>query len=114
MMVPEAADALVVVGLAGFYGGLSRELSTTADFLDTRLGLGLSLGPYVAVGVALLLSLAAVAVDVTRASSAGQGLGDVAVLALGLSGAFLVIFGASFWFGTVLYDLLLRIGLTLS
>lgn len=105
------ADALVVVALVGFYGGLSRDLSATADFLDPRLGVGLSLGAYVAGGVAALLALATVAVE---ASEAGPGALDAAATGIGLALAFAVAFGLFFRIGIAVYSILLRVGLNVS
>lgn len=119
MISPEIVDGpvletIVVVSLAGFYGGLSRELSTTADFLDTRLGLSLSLGPYVAAGVALLLSIAIAALEASGAYQADKEFGAVVGLVFGLFAVFLLTFGVSFKLGIAIYDLLLRIGLSIS
>ena len=110
MVSPLLADALVVVGLVGFYGGLSRDLSATADFLDPRLGLGLSLGAYVAGGVAALLALATVAVEAASAT----GTSATVATALGLAASFAVVFGLCFRFGIAVYSVLLRIGLNIS
>ncbi|USZ69244.1 hypothetical protein NGM10_05770 [Halorussus salilacus] len=104
------ADALVVVALVGFYGGLSRDLGPTAEFLDPRLGIGFSLGPYVAGGVAALLALAVVAVEASRA---GPELLAVAATAVGLSAVFAVAFGLFFRVGIAVYALALRVGLSL-
>lgn len=113
MLSGQTVDALAVVALVSFYGGISRELATTADFLDVRLGLGLSLGAYVAVGVAALLSLAAVVLAALARFRAGDSLVAVAAHAVGLAAAFLVAFGAFFKLGTAVYGLLLRVGLNL-
>ena len=113
-MLGQTIDALAVVALVSFYGGISRELATTADFLDVRLGLGLSLGTYVAVGVATLLSLAAVGLATLARYRAGESLVAVAATAIGLALAFLVVFGVFFKLGAAVYDLLLRVGLNLS
>lgn len=113
-MVPgQTIDALAVVALVSFYGGISRELASTADFLDVRLGLGLSLGAYVAMGVAVLLSLAAVAVTTLGRYRAGDGLAVVAAYAVGLAIAFLAAFAVFFKLGTATYAVLLRVGLNL-
>lgn len=103
------ADALVVVALVGFYGGLARDLGATAEFLDPRLGLGLSLGAYVAGGVGGLLALATVAVEVSQATEATTA----AATALGLGLLFVVVFGLFFRFGIAVYAVLLRVGLNL-
>jgi hypothetical protein len=102
-------DALVVVGLVGFYAGLARDLGTTAEFLDPRLGLGLSLGAYVAGGVGALLALATVAVEASRAT----GTLTTAATALGLAVLFAVLFGLFFRLGIALYAVLLRVGLNI-
>ena len=112
-MLGQTTDALAVVALVSFYGGISRELATTADFLDVRLGLGLSLGAYVAVGVAGLLSLAAVALATLARYQTGASLVGVTAYAIGLVIGFLLVFGVFFKLGTVVYDLLLRVGLNL-
>ena len=106
-------DALVVVALVAFYGGLSRDLSATATFLDRRLSVGFSLGSYVAVGVAGLLALATVAVE---AGAAGAASGDAAaaVTAAGLAVLFAAVFVAFFRVGTAVYGVLLRVGLQFS
>ncbi|MFC4449041.1 hypothetical protein [Halorussus aquaticus] len=110
MVSPLLADALVVVALVGFYGGLARDLGATTEFLDRRLGLGLSLGAYVAGGVGALLSLATVAVEVSRLrSSTASG----ALAAVGLALLFTVVFGLFFRFGVAVYAVLLRVGLNL-
>lgn len=113
-MLGQTIDALAVVALVSFYGGISRELATTADFLDVRLGLGLSLGAYVAVGVATLLSLAAVALATLARYQANEPLIVVGAYAIGLAIAFLLVFSIFFKLGIVLYDRLLRVGLTLQ
>lgn len=113
-MWDQTTDALAVVALVSFYGGISREFATTADFLDVRLGLGLSLGAYVAMGVAALLSLAAVVLSALARYQAGEPLAVVAAAGVGLAIVFLVVFGTFFKFGTVVYDLLLRVGLNLQ
>jgi hypothetical protein len=105
------ADAAVVVALVGFYGGIARDLGATADLVDARLGVGLSLGAYVAGGVAALLSLATVAVEASRA---GPSAIDTAATALGLSILFAVVFGLFFRLGIAVYALALRAGLQLS
>ena len=104
-------DALVVVALVGFYGGLSRDLSATADFLDPRLGVGFSLGAYVAGGVAVLLALATVWMEVSRA---GPGALDAAAVGVGSALALAVAFGLFFRLGIAVYSVLLRIGLNIS
>ncbi|MFC4550558.1 MULTISPECIES: hypothetical protein [Halorussus] len=103
-------DALVVVALVAFYGGLSRDLAATATFLDRRLSVGFSLGAYVAVGVAGLLALATVAVEAGAASGDAAG----AVTAAGLAALFAVVFAAFFRAGTAVYGVLLRVGLQFS
>lgn len=113
MVSGQTVDALAVVALVSFYGGISRELATTADFLDIRLGLGLSLGAYVAAGVATLLSLGAIVVAALGRYQAGDPLAVVVATALGLAVAFLVAFAAFFKLGTATYGLLLRVGLNL-
>jgi len=105
------ADAAVVVALAGFYGGIARDLGATADLVDARLGVGLSVGAYVAAGVAALLSLATVAVEAARA---GPSTVDAAATAVGLSLLFAVTFGLFFRAGVAVYALALRAGLQLS
>ena len=104
-------DALVVVALVGFYGGLSRDLSATADFLDPRLGVGFSLGAYVAGGVAALLALATVWVETSQAGAGGL---DAVAIGVGSAVAFAVAFGLFFRIGTAVYSVLLRVGLDLS
>jgi succinate-acetate transporter protein len=104
------ADALVVVALVGFYGGLARDFATATGFVDGRVGLALSLGSYVAGGVAALLALATVAAEVAREGSAPVG---AAATAVGLSLLFAVVFGLFFRFGVAVYALLLRVGLNL-
>ncbi|WP_162224504.1 hypothetical protein [Halorussus amylolyticus] len=111
MVSPLLADSLVVVALVGFYGGLARDLSATADFLDPRLGVGLSLGAYVAGGVAALLALATVAVEVSRAGPSAVG---AAATVLGLAAAFAVAFGLFFRVGIAVYAVLVRVGLNLT
>lgn len=113
-MLGQTIDALAVVALVSFYGGISRELATTADFFDVRLGLGLSLGAYVAVGVATLLSLAAVVLATLANFQANESLVVVATNAVGLTIAFLLVFGVFFKIGIAVYDLLLRVGLNLQ
>ncbi|WP_276300164.1 hypothetical protein [Halorussus lipolyticus] len=110
MVSPLLADTLVLVGLVGFYGGLARDLAPTTDLLDRRLGLGLSLGVYVAGGVAVLLSLATVSVKVWRMDG---GTFAVSTSAVGFSLLFAVVFGLFFRFGVAVYAVLLRIGLNL-
>jgi hypothetical protein len=110
MVSPLLADALVLVGLVGFYGGLARELGPTTEFLDRRLSLGLSLGVYVATGVAALIALATIAVEVQRADT---GLLAASLSAIGFGLLFTVIFGLFFRFGIAVYAVLLRVGLTL-
>ncbi|NEU57804.1 hypothetical protein [Halorussus sp. MSC15.2] len=110
MVSPLLADALVVVALVGFYGGLARDLGATTEFLDRRLGLGLSLGAYVAGGVGALLSLATVAVEVSRLRSSTA---SAALAAVGLALLFAVVFGLFFRFGIAVYAVLLRVGLNL-
>jgi hypothetical protein len=107
MVSPLLTDALVVVGLVGFYAGLARDLGTTAEFLDPRLGLGLSLGAYVAGGVGALLALVTVALEAARATGAVTA----AATALGLGLLFAVVFGLLFRFGIAVYAVLLRVGL---
>ncbi|PSQ49864.1 hypothetical protein BRD15_02770 [Halobacteriales archaeon SW_6_65_15] len=102
-------DALVVVGLVGFYGGLARDLGATAEFLDPRLGLGLSLGAYVAGGVGALLALATVVVEASEAT----GTVTVVATAVGLGLLFAVTFGLCFRLGIAVYAVLLRVGLNL-
>jgi len=109
MVSPLTADAVVVVALVGFYGGLARDLGATADLLDPRLGLGLALGAYVAGGVGALLALATVVVEASRTVSASA----TAVTAVGLAALFAVTFGLFFRVGVALYALLLRVGLRL-
>lgn len=106
-------DVLVVVALVAFYGGLSRELSSTADFLDVRLGMGFSLGVYVSVGVGALLSLAAVAVETMSRFRADEPLLSIVGVAAGLAVAFVLAFSLFFKLGVVTYGLLLRVGLAL-
>lgn len=101
------ADAVVVVALVGFYGGLARDLGATAEFLDPRLGLGLSLGVYVAGGVAALLALATVAAEGARTADASTA----AATAVGLGLLFTVTFGLFFRLGIAVYAVLLRVGL---
>lgn len=113
MVSGQTIDALAVVALVSFYGGISRELATTADFLDVRLGLGLSLGAYVATGVGALLSLAAVGLAALGRLQAGNPLTVVAATAVGLAVAFLVVAVAFFKFGAAIYGLLLRVGLNI-
>ncbi|WP_135826433.1 hypothetical protein [Halorussus ruber] len=110
MVSPLLADALVLVGLVGFYGGLARDLAPTTDLLDRRLGLGLSLGVYVAGGVAALLSLATVAVEISRGDF---GTLEACTSALGFCLLFAVVFGLFFRFGLAVYAVLLRVGLNL-
>ena len=110
MVSPLLADALVLVGLVGFYGGLARDLGPTTEFPDRRLSLGLSLGVYVAAGVATLLGLATITVEVLRAD-AGLLAGGLSALGFGL--LFAVTFGFFFHFGIAVYAVLLRIGLNL-
>lgn len=110
MVSPLLADALVVVALIGFYGGLARDLAATTDFVDRRVGLGLSLGSYVAGSVGALLALATVAVEVLRTDSSLVG---TAATAVGLSLLFAVVFGLFFRFGIAVYAVLLRVGLNL-
>jgi hypothetical protein len=110
MLSSLTVDAAVVVALVGFYSGLARDLGTTAEFLDPRLGLGLSLGAYVAGGVAALLALATVAVAVTEAG----GVTTAALTALGLSLLFAATFCVFFRLGIALYAVLLRLGFELS
>jgi uncharacterized protein YebE (UPF0316 family) len=114
MVSGQTIDALAVVALVSFYGGISRELATTADFLDIRLGLGLSLGAYVATGVAALLSLAVVVTTALGRFHAGDSLAAVLAYAVGLAAAFLVAFAVFFKLGTATYGLLLRFGLDLT
>lgn len=102
-------DAVVVVALVGFYGGLARDLGATADLLDPRLGLGLSLAAYVAGGVGALLALATVVVEALRVA----GVSATVTTAVGLAALFAVTFGLCFQFGVALYALLLRVGLRL-
>ena len=102
-------DAVVVVALVGFYGGLARDLGATAEFLDPRLGLGLSLGAYVAGGVAALLALATVAVEVSNSADATTA----GATAVSLCLLFAAAFGLFFRLGIALYAVLLRIGLNL-
>ncbi|WP_128477483.1 hypothetical protein [Halorussus pelagicus] len=109
MISPLVADALVVVTLVGFYGGLARDLGATAEFLDPRLGLGLSLGTYVAGGVATLLALATVAVETSTASPAAEVIATVVALSL----LFAAAFGVCFRVGTAVYAILLRVGFRL-
>ena|SRR6056297_2074058 len=109
-MTPLFADTLVVVALVGFYGGLARDLGTTTEFLDRRLGVGLSLGAYVAGGIGTLLALATMAVEISRAESGVVA----AATAVGLGASFAVVFGLFFRFGTAVYAILLRVGLNLS
>lgn len=103
------ADATVVVALVGFYGGLSRDLGATAEWVDPRLGVGFSLAAYVAGGVAALLALATVAVE---ASHAGPGRLDAAATAVGLAVLFAVAFGVFFRVGIAVYAAALRVGLS--
>ena len=110
MVSPLLADALVLVGLVGFYGGLARDLAPTTELLDRRLGLGLSLGVYVAGGVAALLALATLSVEVWRIDAGAVTAGTAVV---GFSLLFAVIFGLFFRFGVAVYALLLRVGLNL-
>lgn len=105
-----AARALVVVALVAFYGGLSRDLGATAEFLDPRLGIGFSLGAYVATGVGGLLALATVAVE---AANAGGGTSAV-VTALGLTVVFVVVYASFFRVGIALYGVLLRVGFQIT
>ena len=109
MLSSLTADAVVVVALVGFYGGLARDLGATAEFLDPRLGLGLSLGAYVAGGVAALLALATVAVEVSRTADASTA----AATAVGLVALFAAAFGLSFRLGIAVYTVLLRVGFSL-
>lgn len=102
-------NAAVVVALSGFYGGLARDFGPTAELLDPRLGLGLSLGAYVAGGVGTLLALATVVVEVSRTA----GTSAMATTAVGLALLFAVTFGLFFRFGIALYAVLLRVGLKL-
>jgi len=104
------ANAAVVVALAAFYGGLARDLGTTAGFLDPRLGLGLSLGAYVAGGVGALLALATVVVEMSRTA----GTSSMAATAVGLGLLFVVVFGLFFRFGIAVYAVLLRVGFEFS
>ncbi|WP_435180124.1 hypothetical protein [Halorussus sp. AFM4] len=111
MVTSLVGDALVLVALIGFYGGLARDLGATTEFLAPRLGLGLSLAAYVAGGVGALLALATVAVEV---AGAGSGAAGEAAAAVGLSLLFAVVFGLFFRFGTAVYAILLRVGLGLN
>ncbi|WP_135852029.1 hypothetical protein [Halorussus salinus] len=111
MSSPLVADALVVVALVGFYAGLARDLGATADIVDPRLGLGLSLGGYVAGGVGVLLAVATVAVE---ASTAGAGLLGAAATAVGLGLLFAVVLALCVRFGVAVYAVLLRAGFVLS
>ncbi|UPV72864.1 hypothetical protein M0R89_09910 [Halorussus limi] len=104
------ADALVVVALAGFYAGLAHDLGATAEFLDPRLGLGLSLAAYVAGGVGALLALATVAAEVSPLRSDPAG---ATATAVGLGLLFAVAFGLCFRLGIALYAILLRVGFRL-
>ncbi|WP_137283787.1 hypothetical protein [Halorussus salinisoli] len=110
MATPFFTDTLVIVALVGFYAGLARDLGATTEVLDRRVGLGLSLGVYVAAGVGALLSLATVAVETWRADT---GLLAASLSALGLGLLFAVMFGLFFRFGIAVYAVLLRIGLNL-
>ncbi len=103
-------NVTVVVGLVGFYGGLAHDLGATAAFLDPRLGLGLSLGAYIAGGVSALLGLATVVVEVTRTAGASS----MAATAVGLGLLFAVVFGLFFRFGIAVYAVLLRLGFGFS
>jgi hypothetical protein len=107
---PLVADALVVVALVGFYGVLARDLGATAEFLDPRLGLGLSLGAYVAGGVAALLALATVAVEVSAPELSAV---DAGATAVGFCLLFAAAFGFCFRLGIAVYAVLLRIGFRL-
>lgn len=109
MLSALVVDAMVVVALVGFYGGLARNLGATAEFLDPRLGLGLSLGAYVAGGVATLLALATVLVEVIRTPERIAA----AATAVGLPLLFAVVFGTFFRLGRALYAVLLRLGFRL-
>ncbi|WP_135805755.1 hypothetical protein [Halorussus marinus] len=110
-MSAQLADAAVVVALVGFYGGVARDLGTTADLVEARVGVGLSVGAYVAGGVAALLSLAIVAIEAARAAPSAL---DVAATAVGLSVLFVVVFGLFFRIGIAAYAVALRAGLRLS
>lgn len=114
MLSSQFIDALIVVALVAFYGGISRELATTADFLDVRLGLGLSLGAYVATGVAGLLSITAVALATMHNYQAGRPVTEIAIVAVAYGTVLFVAFGLFFKLGTAIYGLLLRVGLGLS
>lgn len=100
-------DAVVVVALVSFYGGLARDLGATTEFLNPRLGLGLSLGAYVAGGVAALLALTTVVVEVSQTADSSTA----AATAVGLCLLFATTFGLFFRLGIALYTVLLRIGL---
>lgn len=113
MVSAPVVDAIAVVALVSFYGGLSRELATTADFLDVRLGLGLSLGAYVAIGVAALLSFAVVVFAVLDRHRAGEPLASILAFAVGLGVVLVLTFVLFFKLGTATYGLLLRVGLDL-
>lgn len=111
MVSPLVADALVVVALVGFYGGLVRDFAATTGSVSRRVGLALSLGPYVAGGVGTLLALATVATEVVRTR---PGVALSTAIAVGLSLLFAVVFGLFFRFGVAAYAALLRVGLDLS
>ncbi len=111
MSSPLVADALVVVALTSFYAGLARDFGATAELLDRRLSVGLSLGGYVAGGVGALLAVATVAVEV---STAGPGLLGVAATAVGLGLLFAVVLALCARAGVAVYAVLLRAGFGLS
>lgn len=108
-MLPETVvDGLVIVVLSAFYAGIARDFGTTLEFVDVRLGLGLSLGSYVGLGVGALLAVAVIGLELLAgAGRPGPGILREAFFLPVLFAAAVVL---SFRLGTATYGLLLRVG----